>query len=422
MSELRPRKKGFKRPCQISVGKSVLPSGPANVEEGSEGRKDGWTASGSWFVINGELKIGRDRTVHTKTPAPGEDPDPDFENKTFEMCDIHPDDLECKEGEKTLGKGASGVVKLMHHKKTGKAYAVKVVHFGIILDKQMIEQEIRALEMASPYVVRAYTAFMRDRSLHIVQEYMDLGSLSDLLKKSKTIPERVLSCIAEQVLLGLREMHDGLLDQNNQNRVHRIHRDLKPANLLVNKNGEVKIADFGIATTTNTVGKSTFVGTTTYMSPERIKGGRYGTASDVWSVGLLLVESAAGAFPFKNRSNFIELLIDITSTEKVPLPAHLSQPCKEFLWACMAQQPENRPSVSELLRHPFINNHRPWSPEAHPTFPLYGQRMIRTLLMLLLRLPFHTPDDALQPLAFVSSRLDNSWDFKDWIPKIGLPA
>eukprot|EP01004_Peranema_trichophorum_P002612 NODE_1658_length_1859_cov_163.151498_g1405_i0.p1 GENE.NODE_1658_length_1859_cov_163.151498_g1405_i0~~NODE_1658_length_1859_cov_163.151498_g1405_i0.p1 ORF type:complete len:425 (+),score=63.69 NODE_1658_length_1859_cov_163.151498_g1405_i0:82-1356(+) len=412
-----PKKKEWKRPPQIGV--TVLPAGPASAQEGSEGRKEGWTASGSWFIINGEIKIGRDRTERTRSP-PSESPKLEF----TEMCDLLPDDLECKDGEKFLGKGASGVVKLMYHKKTGKAYAVKVIHFGIILDKQMIEQEIRALEMASPFVVRAYTAFMRDRSLHIVQEYMDLGSLSDVLKKTKQIPEHIIRAIAIQVLLGLREMHEGLLEGPTLGvqggAKHRIHRDLKPANLLVNSRGQVKIADFGIATTTNTVGKSTFVGTTTYMSPERIRGARYGTASDVWSVGLLLVESATGNFPFKDRSNFIELLIDITSTEKVALPDELSDTCKEFLWSCMAQNPEDRPSVSQLLKHPFITHTIGWSLESHRLFPRTSKKLFPYFLYGLKHRGLENDFVVKMILPFLSTNFDPTWVFSDWIQECNL--
>eukprot|EP00992_Anisonema_acinus_P015905 TRINITY_DN9944_c0_g1_i1.p1 TRINITY_DN9944_c0_g1~~TRINITY_DN9944_c0_g1_i1.p1 ORF type:complete len:430 (+),score=72.27 TRINITY_DN9944_c0_g1_i1:67-1356(+) len=419
MAEGKPRSKRreFKhRPKGIAVD-AELPSGPANAAEGEEGRKDGWTTSGSWFVINGEIKIGRDRIQRTTQ-----------ESNTvldLEMHDIHPDELQVRDANCVLGQGASGLVKLMHHTKTGKAYAVKIINFGIILDKQMIEQEVRALEMSSPYVVRAFTAFMRDRALHIVQEYMDLGSLSDVLKKTKTVPEAVLSSIAEQVLLGLRQMHEGLADPNSRRNVHRIHRDLKPANLLVSSNGQAKIADFGIATTTNTVGKQTFVGTTTYMSPERIKGGRYGTASDIWSVGLLLVESACGAFPFKRANNFIDLLIDITSTERVALPDDLSDTCKEFLWSCMAQNPDDRPSVVDLLKHPFIDTHRMWTTEEHASLPRAGRKVVKTFVMLFLRRMESQKSDAAplllnHVLPFISSRMDVQWVFQDWIEDRGL--
>lgn len=404
-------KRDILRPEGLALG-TPLPAGPAQTQEGAEGRKSGWTQSGSWFVINGEIRIGKDGLERTK---PVDEPVP-----SCEMLDVYPSDLE---GDKLLGKGASGTVVLMRHKRTGKRYAVKVIHFGIILDKQMIEQEIRALEISCPYVVRAYTAFMQDRSLNIVQEYMDLGSLSDVLKRSGTIPEFVLSCIAEQVLSGLQVLHEGLVEGPNQSKVHRIHRDLKPANLLVNSNGEVKIADFGIATTTNTVGKSTFVGTTTYMSPERIKGGRYGTASDVWSVGLLLVECAAGSFPFKKNSNFIELLVDITSTERVALPDHLSEDCKSFLWATMAQDPAQRPAVSQLLKFPFINNHTAWTPAQHSSFPPYSKEVIHASIMTFNRLQHPVVPVPLLIeliLPYLSSRIDVLTPIRYWIKQMGL--
>ena len=79
-----------------------------------------------------------------------------------------------------------------------------------------------------------------------------------------------------------------------------IHRDIKPSNLLMNSAGRLKIADFGVSgQLANSVSKcQTWVGTVTYMSPERIKGDAYGFASDSWSLGLSLLEFALGHFPY----------------------------------------------------------------------------------------------------------------------------
>ena len=84
-----------------------------------------------------------------------------------------------------------------------------------------------------------------------------------------------------------------------------IHRDIKPSNMLINSEGEVKIADFGVsAQLENSLEqRSTWVGTTMYMSPERLKGDNYTTDSDLWSLGLTLVEGATGREPFYDTAN-----------------------------------------------------------------------------------------------------------------------
>ncbi|KAG4387899.1 hypothetical protein AAZX31_09G064200 [Glycine max] len=118
---------------------------------------------------------------------------------------------------------------------------------------------------------------------------MDGWSLEDLLSKVKKIPESYLAAICKQVLKGLMHLH---------HQKHIIHRDLKPSNLLINHRGEVKITDFGVSVIMeNTSGQAnTFVGTYSYMSPERIIGNLHGYnyKSDIWSLGLILLKCATG--------------------------------------------------------------------------------------------------------------------------------
>lgn len=117
---------------------------------------------------------------------------------------------------------------------------------------------------------------------------MDAGSLDGILKiyrSKKVVPEIhevVLAKIAIQILCGLSYLH-----MNNQ-----FHRDIKPANILLNTKGEVKVTDFGIAKELEYAEQmsKTFVGTFTYMSPERINGQQYDTKSDVWSLGIVMYE------------------------------------------------------------------------------------------------------------------------------------
>ncbi|KAI5290540.1 MAP kinase kinase (MEK), partial [Ascosphaera atra] len=82
-----------------------------------------------------------------------------------------------------------------------------------------------------------------------------------------------------------------------------MHRDIKPSNVLVNSRGNIKLCDFGVAGETVNSIADTFVGTSTYMAPERIQGGRYTVRSDVWSVGLTIMELAVGRFPFDYSDN-----------------------------------------------------------------------------------------------------------------------
>ncbi|KAH7429814.1 hypothetical protein KP509_09G067600 [Ceratopteris richardii] len=254
------------------------------------------TASGTFQ--DGDLILNRNglRVLSQTTPAVSQSHDSKFS-------------LEDLETVKVLGKGSGGVVQLVCHKWTGQLYAVKVIQMNI--EETVRKQIVRELKinkgLQNDYVVICYHACYNNGIISILLEYMDGGSLADVLKCCKTIPEHLLAVVCRQVLKGLLYLH--------QER-HVIHRDLKPSNLLVNHKGEVKITDFGVsAVLTSTAGqRDTFIGTYKYMSPERVSGDTHSYDSDVWSLGLVLLECALGYFPYvpaegnEGWLNFYELL------------------------------------------------------------------------------------------------------------------
>ena len=193
----------------------------------------------------------------------------------------------------TCGKGAGGFVQKAVHQKTGEHLAVKIVQMNVQAEvRKNIISELRALHSSRcPYIVQYRGSFFGDGSVQIVLEYMDGGSLSDVTYSLKFIDEKVLKVAAKQILLGLQYLH-------SEKKI--VHRDIKPSNLLVNRKGEVKISDFGVSgQLANSVAKcDSWVGTVTYMSPERIKGESYSFDSDIWSLGLSLLECAIGRFPY----------------------------------------------------------------------------------------------------------------------------
>ncbi|KAJ1563996.1 Dual specificity mitogen-activated protein kinase kinase 1, partial [Nowakowskiella sp. JEL0078] len=141
----------------------------------------------------------------------------------------------------------------------------------------------------SPYIVSFYGASLNEGDISLCMEFMHCGSLDAIYKSAGPIPEMVMGQITFAVLTGLVYLYEK----------HRIiHRDVKPSNILMNSEGQVKIADFGVSGQLINSVANTFVGTSAYMSPERIQGGRYSVQSDVWSVGMTLMELALGRFPF----------------------------------------------------------------------------------------------------------------------------
>ncbi len=143
---------------------------------------------------------------------------------------------------------------------------------------------------------------------------------------------------------------------------------MKPSNLLLNKQGEVKISDFGVSgQLANSVSKCvSWVGTVTYMSPERIRGEPYSWDSDIWSLGLSLVEAFLGRFPYPPPGSpssaqplgFWDLLDYIVEEPPPRLNPETSSPelCN-FLACCLQKNPKQRVAANKLLEHPFIKKY-----------------------------------------------------------------
>uniref|UniRef100_A0A7N6BLS5 Dual specificity mitogen-activated protein kinase kinase 2 n=1 Tax=Anabas testudineus TaxID=64144 RepID=A0A7N6BLS5_ANATE len=174
-----------------------------------------------------------------------------------------------------LGAGNGGVVNRECHKPSGIIMARKLIHLEIkpAIRNQII-RELQVLhECNSPYIVGFYGAFYNDGEISICMEHM----VREL--------EAVYECLVLRGLAYLREKHQIM------------HRDVKPSNILVNSRGEIKLCDFGVSGQLIDSMANSFVGTRSYMSPERLQGTHYSVQSDVWSMGLSLVELSIGRYP-----------------------------------------------------------------------------------------------------------------------------
>jgi serine/threonine protein kinase len=211
----------------------------------------------------------------------------------------------------------------------------------------------------------------------LVLEYMDRGSLADLIIAAKVeedsgastmIPEYAIAAIAYQILWGLSYLHfEGVL-----------HRDIKPANVLVSSSGRVKLADFGIVSkqkqllrrsgddnddgddvNEGTIMNRTVIGTTRYMSPERLRGETYKRSSDVWSVGLVLLEIVRGGIsPFEEVTSVVELVQTLDECRMNDyIPESTSNGLREILVGSLDHCPHKRIPASILLSSPWFQFH-----------------------------------------------------------------
>ncbi|GMN42567.1 hypothetical protein TIFTF001_011768 [Ficus carica] len=254
-----------------------------------------------------------------------------------------------------IGSGASSVVQRAIHIPTHRILALKKINIFEKEKRQQLLTEIRTLCEAPCYegLVEFHGAFYTPDSgqISIALEYMDGGSLADILKLRKRIPEPVLSSMFQKLLRGLNYLH-GVR--------HLVHRDIKPANLLVNLKGEPKITDFGIsAGLENSMAMcATFVGTVTYMSPERIRNDNYSYPADIWSLGLALFECGTGEFPYTATEGPVNLMLQILDDPSPSPSEHTFSPdfCS-FIEACLQKDPDARPTAEQLLSHPFITKY-----------------------------------------------------------------
>ncbi|XP_024402885.1 mitogen-activated protein kinase kinase 3 [Physcomitrium patens] len=254
-----------------------------------------------------------------------------------------------------IGWGASSVVRKAIHIPTHRILALKKINVFEKEKRQQLLNEIRTL-CEAPQVrglVEFYGAFYSPDSgqISIALEYMDGGSLADIVRTKKFIPEPILSVITRKVLQGLVFLH---------NVRHLVHRDIKPANLLINLNGEPKITDFGISSgLDNSIAMcATFVGTVTYMSPERINNECYSYPADIWSLGLALLECGTGEFPYSANKGPVNLMLQVMYDPSPSPPAdRFSWEFRSFVDGCLLKEAEARPTAEQLMSHPFIKKY-----------------------------------------------------------------
>eukprot|EP00826_Nyctotherus_ovalis_P063961 TRINITY_DN9376_c0_g6_i2.p1 TRINITY_DN9376_c0_g6~~TRINITY_DN9376_c0_g6_i2.p1 ORF type:complete len:698 (-),score=145.22 TRINITY_DN9376_c0_g6_i2:236-2329(-) len=247
-----------------------------------------------------------------------------------------------------LGKGAFGKVNLGMHKLSGKLVAIKSIQKSVLVNKESqrkVKQEFSVLRgLRHPNVVRLYESFETEQHMVIVMELCAGGDLLSFIRNRKKLKEDVARLAFKSLIMGLNHCHSkGVL-----------HRDIKPDNILINGEGILKIADFGVATH---VKQGTRMlercGTPAYTAPEVLKGKGYqGFAVDLWSAGVVLYAMLYGTVPFK--ANNIKDLHHLILKGKYALKDDISEEARDLIKKLLEKNVRKRLSVPEVLGHRWM--------------------------------------------------------------------
>ncbi|KAI0770584.1 kinase-like protein [Fomes fomentarius] len=266
----------------------------------------------------------------------------------------------------SLGKGAFGQVYRALNWATGETVAIKEIQLSNIPKSEIgqIMSEIDLLKnLNHPNIVKYKGFETTPEYLYIILEFCENGSLHNICKKFGKFPETLVGVYIAQVLEGLVYLHDQGV----------IHRDIKGANILTNKDGCVKLADFGVASSTATgaVRDDAVVGSPYWMAPEVIEQSGATTASDIWSVGCTIIELLEGRPPY----HFLDpmpALFRIVQDDCPPIPEGASPIVKDFLYHCFQKDCNLRVSAKKLLRHPWMMAARKQAAKKHGDRPSEG--------------------------------------------------
>lgn len=257
-----------------------------------------------------------------------------------------------------IGHGSSGSVRSAVHLPTHRFLAIKRIQVMMEREKrQQFLNEVKWLmevpEEQAEALVRFHGAYYDPSSSHIsiALEFVAGGSLQSHVAKAGSVPEPVLANWAEYLLDAFEYLH------TTRNVVHR---DVKPANVLLALNGRPKLTDFGLAAgVASSRGVcDSFRGTMCYMSPERVMNKEYSYSSDIWSLGLTLLEAFTGKYPYnvQHTSGPFELILQICEgpAPSIPDSCNCSEELTYFVSECLEKEPDGRPTAAELLQHPFL--------------------------------------------------------------------
>ena len=277
---------------------------------------------------------------------------------------------------KIIGRGAFGEVHVCREIKTGKIYAVKKINKNVLLKKNQVihirsEQQIMS-KVKSPWIVDLKASFQEDDYLYLVMEFCQGGDFMNLLIKKDILTEKEAKFYLVELILAVESIH----------KLNCIHRDIKPDNILIDKNGHIKLSDFGLAKISDNFVQSQIsnnninnkynktrpthqknyscVGTAYYVAPEVLKKTGYSEDIDWWSVGVIFFEMLVGYAPFcsEETKDVCYRVMNWKQFLKIPDDIVLSKEAEDLIFKMINNSNERlgKNGVEEIKAHPFFKN------------------------------------------------------------------
>ncbi|KAF7731942.1 hypothetical protein EC973_007773 [Apophysomyces ossiformis] len=262
-----------------------------------------------------------------------------------------------------IGKGSFGRVYHAWNVATSEWIAVKQVDLPTSTSdlsnpelREQVDSIYREITLLAPLNhdnVVQYLGYHSDEEeghLYIFLEYVPGGSIASMLSKYGAFGERLVRFFTRQILLGLEYLHGCNI----------LHRDIKAGNILLDLDGICKITDFGLSKLGGQhkaydpyAQNSVMRGTVFWMAPEVVKGTNYSAKIDIWSIGCTVIEMLTGKHPWLDL-NMLAALYHLGQYQAPPIPQDISSEAEDFLKQCFTINPVDRPTASELLSHPFV--------------------------------------------------------------------